>query len=207
MTTNINRISKALECAERLTGRQFTQASNYAEPGYSSPERGIVFGNWNPKCGFSVPKAQQERDPISKLARILEKAGFELEWQDEWTTCCDCGKALRTSPDCYQWTSYYRIVNECEIVCLDCLDPSEYLESIEDNASVACPPDWNPEDYGYVKFNGDFETGFHPGQTDNPSAVLKRMHAQGLKRVVFKIAEQSQFYTVWQAYYFNEQSA
>ena len=193
-------IESIVECAEKRSGQQFQFVYDYAEPGYSA-ERGIVLGNWNPKCGFSVPKEEQRRDAVSKLGRVLESLGFELEWEDEWTTCCDCGKAVRTSGDCYSWTPHYVWTNDCEIVCLDCLDTADYLTSIEDDPNKACPPGQNPEEHGYTKFNGDFETGWHPGQNDKPADILKRMHALSMSGVVFKIAEQSQFYTVWQAYY------
>jgi hypothetical protein len=197
---NIN-IGRLIEICENRSKRCFTSAPDYAEPGYLAPEKGIIIGNWNPACGFNVDKATQGRDPVSKLARVLEAQGCELEWSDEWDTCCDCGKAVRTSGDCYQWTPYFRIVNECERVCLDCLDPEEYLASIEDDTASACPPQIDPEKFGYIKYNGDFETGFHPGQTDDPKTVLKKMHDAGMTGIVFKIAEQSQFYTVWQAFH------
>lgn len=203
---NIN-FSRLVECCEDRTGRQFQFCSEYAEPGYSTPKAGIVFGNWNHTCGFDKTKAEQRRDPVSKLARVLEANGFELEWEDEWSTCGECGKAVRTNADSYHWTPYFRILNECELVCLDCLNPADYLESIEDNANTACPPEWNPEDYGYSKYNGDFETGWHPGQDDKPKDILKKMHELGLSRVVFKIAEQSQFYVVWQAYHRAEENS
>ena len=195
-------ISRLIEVAEKLSSnhRQVTFAPEYAEPGYST-DKGILFANWNPSCGFNVQKAQQKRDPIVRLGRIAEKMGFKCEWEYEWTTCQECGKAVRTSPDCYGWTSHYRIVNECELICLDCLDWAEYLESIEGNPSHACPPEIDPEQYGYVKYNGDFETGFHPGQTDDPKKVLATMTAHGLKSIVFRIAGKGQFDVTWQAYH------
>lgn len=162
-------------------------APGYAEPGYTDPAKGILFADWN-----NFPR---------NFDKILERAGYECEWSDEWSTCCDCGKAVRTSPDCYHWTSYYRILNECELVCLDCLNWEEYLEAIEDNPRSACPPEIDPADYGYTKFNGDFETGLHAHMTDDPKKTLKAMQDAGLTNVVFRIKENSQFYTTWEAYH------
>ena len=164
-------------------------APGYAEPGYRDPKRAVVFANWN--C---FPR---------NFDRVLERAGYAVEWSDEWATCCDCGKAVRTSPDSYFFTSYYRVMNDCELVCLDCLDAADYLESIEDDARSAVPPQakFHPEKHGYVKHNGDFETGFHAHMTDDPKKILAALHAAGHKRVVFRIAENSQFYTTWEAYY------
>jgi hypothetical protein len=192
-------------CSERCRKlgkhRDFTTARYYAEPGYSQPESGIVFGNWNAACGFNVPKEVQKRDPVSKLARVLEHFGFELEWEDEWTTCYDCGKAVRTQANSYSWTGHYRIMNECEVVCLDCLNWEDYLESIEDDPKTCCPPDINPLEFGYVKHNGTFESGFYPGQTDDPNKIMKEMQAIGMAHIVFRQSEQSQFYIRFEAYY------
>lgn len=197
---DIGRLCQIVEDATKQR-RTFSFAPDYAERGYSSPERGIVFGNWNPVCGFNVPKSEQKRDPVIKLARILEKCGCELEWEDEWSTCGDCGKAVRTSPDSYGWTAAYRILNDCEIICLECLDPADYLESIEDDATKACPPEWNPIAYGYTKHNGDFQTGFHVGQNDKPETILKALHADGKTGVIFRIADKGQFDVTWEAYF------
>lgn len=203
---NLN-FSRLVECCENRTNRQFQYCSDYAELGYHTPEKGIVFGNWNPTCGFSVTKSEQARNPVSKLSRVLEANGFELEWADEWDICCDCGKAVRTSADCYSWAPYFRILNECELVCLDCIDREAYLESIEDDCNAACPPQWNPEEHGYTKYNGDFETGWHPGQNDKPKDILAKMHELGMSRVVFKIASVGQFDCTWQAYFRNEENS
>ncbi len=62
-------------------------AGEYGEPGYSNPKRGILFANWNKFC--------------CEVTDLLERAGYEIERSDEWTTCGNCGVALRTSPDRY----------------------------------------------------------------------------------------------------------
>lgn len=196
---NIN-IESLVRCCENRTGHHFTFVPDYVEPGYHSPEKGIVLGNWNPVCGFSKTRAEQARDPVSKLARVLEAAGYECEWEDEWSTCTDCGNAVRTAADSYGWTAYWRIV-DCDFICLGCLDVATYLESIEDDPKACCAPSHNPKDHGYVKFNGDFESGWHPGQDDDPKKIMAHMHAQGLSRVVFKLASAGQFDARWHAYY------
>ena len=94
-------------------------APGYVEPGYSAPERGVLFANWNPK-DFSpeIPSF------CSRLAGAIEKSGldYELEWCDEWTMCGDCGKAVRTQPDSHGWTPSFKILDGCELVCVDCLE-------------------------------------------------------------------------------------
>lgn len=166
-----------------------TYATGYAEPGYTDPEKGVVLLNWN-----KFPRG---------LDDILERAGYAIEWSDEWSTCSDCGKLVRTSPDGYSWQPSYRIMNECEIVCDDCIDWPDYLQSIEDDADTCCMAACNPAEHGYrlISDPGKFENGFHPGQTDNPHEILKTYSDRGETGIVFRLAETSQFYCkfeVWQ---------
>lgn len=70
---------------------QLDWADEYGEPGYTKPEKGILFCNWN-----SIPQALQDR---------LEVQGYELKWGDEWyvdTGRSPC-KAWRTQPDSWRW--------------------------------------------------------------------------------------------------------
>ena len=84
-------------------------APKYAESGYDQPKVGVLTANWNVFPG--------------ELPDVLERAGYSIEWSDEWTTCGDCGGALRTSPDCFDWEPSYTEV-EGDILCLECA-PSE----------------------------------------------------------------------------------
>jgi hypothetical protein len=175
-------------------------AREYAEPGYGrnvSAELGILFGNWNDRDRWNPETNLRDitdRRP-SRFSAIAEHIGYELEWSDEWSTCDDCGKAVRTSPDCYAWQPYYRIVDDCSIVCNDCIDWAAELESAQDNPDTAVPTDCNPAEYGYIRLSEprQYEHGFHPGQTDNPAAILKAIHATGKSGVIFRIADKGQF--------------
>jgi hypothetical protein len=125
-------------------------ASAYAEPGYTQPDKGILFANWN-----YFP---------NEVTALLEQYGYAIEWSDEWYTC-ECGKAVRTTADSYSWQPSYVMLHECEIVCLDCLngDAGEYLESLEDNPSTALNlPSINPADYGYELKTDGGRTHPHP---------------------------------------------
>ena len=92
-------------------------SSEYAEPGYTQPKKGILFSDWN-----YLPRG---------IGDLLSRMGYELEWEDEWTTCSDCGKALRTSADSYSWQPSYFLMYECEMYCKECADIPEYLRSKE----------------------------------------------------------------------------
>src|SRR5215471_233289 len=80
---------------------------DYAEPGYgpqyATPIRGILFANWN----------RFPRD----FDRVLEKAGYAVEWSDEWSTCEDCNKAFRTEPDGFSWSPSGGYVEGIGMLC------------------------------------------------------------------------------------------
>jgi hypothetical protein len=83
-------------------------ADGYAEPGYTDPARGVLFANWN-----RFPRG---------VDSILKRAGYAIEWSDEWSTCEECGKAVRTSPDSYAYRPHYRedLIEHGTFICLDC---------------------------------------------------------------------------------------
>ena len=72
------------------------------------------------------------------------------------------------------------------------------------NQPAGCVPSWvsadDLADEGYTLFAGELESGFHPGQTDNPADFAKRAFAQGAGRVVFRKVENSQFYCRFECY-------
>lgn len=86
-------------------------AADYAEPGYEQPKHGIFFANWN-----HFP---------DKTTDLLEKAGYAIEWSDEWSTCDDCNRAFRTSHNSHAWTPAYKWVDECSLLCLECAKAAE----------------------------------------------------------------------------------
>ena len=83
-------------------------AIGYAEPGHTDPARGILFADWN-----KFPRETTD---------ALEKAGYAIEWSDEWTTCEDCNKAIRTSEDSFCWKPAYnhKRMDEGTAVCVKC---------------------------------------------------------------------------------------
>jgi hypothetical protein len=184
-------ITEKPHCSELPAERRLSHIENlgwapgYAEPGYSDPKKAILFFNWN--------------EVGRRTADLLEQYGFEVEWEDEWTTCGGCGKALRTSPDSYSWQPSYFEFNG-ELTCIECTDIPAYLETLENNPKRAVNDHIDPADYGYVKLEGDFESGWHPGQNDDPKEIFKRLRAAGHKRLLFNIDHVSQFYITFEVY-------
>lgn len=170
----------------------FEWCSTYGEPGYDDPQRGIVFANWN-----HFPR---------ELADTLERAGYAIEWSDEWAIVYETNKAYRTSPDCYSWTPYYVIDDGGETIGGDEIESgdkadwyvNEYLLNDPTRANVF---KIDLTEYGFAQFNETFETGWHPGQNADPRAVFKQIRSQQPESdVVFSIESKGQFDARWTAW-------
>jgi hypothetical protein len=168
-----------------------TIAEGCSEPGYD--DKPVILTNWN-----NIP---------SKVFDSLESQGYSCEWEDEWTTCDECGKAFRTSPNCYGWQRYGIINTEtCEVICGDCLkeSPQDYLKSLENDFKNALTTSLasviDVENYGYKLVENDFQHGFY-GQMDNPEDILKKFlekNPQG--KYLFVMTAQGQFATDFAIY-------
>lgn len=178
--------------------------SGYAESGYSDPPSGVIAtGNWNSVTKWN--EAEHSLDTVDetlpRVAKILEQIGVELEWCDEWITCEECYKLVRTNPDSYGWTrSYWQ--DDYMILCCDCVkaDPSAYLESLEGNPRSADTIGIDLEENGYICLQSDFENGFHAGQDADPKVIAKSLKEIGIKRFIFTIDSVGQFdmeFSVW----------
>ena len=174
-------------------------AYEYAEPGYTLAEDWvIVFANWN---DFTDEVKAELGIPLGLDCDDLE---IEAEWSDEWYTC-ECGKAFRTEPDGYCWTPSFLLVDECELVCIDCVeeDPEQYMEEWI-NRKVNGARFFNPAAYGFIRVRpytdggeqyGSYEHGWHPGQADNLDGQLEILNEAGFD-VVFDISS-GQFDVKW----------
>jgi hypothetical protein len=138
--------------------------ASYGEPGYDTPEHGIVFANWN-----NVPRF---------IGDWLEHHGFECEWSDEWVISNETNKAYRSEPDSYGWLRSYFMTKDGEIIGRDEVESGDemdaYLEYLLNQPTRADTfrVDW--EKHGFAKVNSDsYEAGLHPGQTDDPRAIFR----------------------------------
>lgn len=157
-------------------------ASDYAEGEGNTSTRGVLMGNWNDWSGDAVD--------------LLEKAGYGIEWEDEWTVCSNCNCAVRTQPDSYSWQPTYFEFPDGDRLCSECVDLGEYLESLEDDSRKCCfAHAVNPAEHGYqlVTDPGEFEFGFHEGQNADPQKVLLDLHGRGIYKVVFRVSSTGQF--------------
>lgn len=190
-------------------------ASDYVEPSHklTSADGIVVFGNWNDKRtlvdGEWITSSKGDSLP-SRLCDALENIGADIEWCDEWTTCTECYKALRTQPDSYGWTMYGAFWSD-GYVCVDCLKENlaDFIEGegYINDSSKCLMPEFEPEleALGFVQWEADdphtYETGWHPGQNDNPKEVLEAIKASNDElEVVFLLNSVGQFDMRWSAY-------
>jgi hypothetical protein len=171
-----------------INNRELDYCSHYGEPGYTEPATGILFANWN-----DVSKRLQDR---------LSAQGYELEWSDEWYIDYDHSKAYRTSPDSYGWESQLMFSEGAGDYLTPDDNASEWIAECENNPRTALPS-WidaaDLEAAGYERANEIYESGFFPGQNDEPEKIAVKLESAG-KEYVFQITHVQQFdirFHVW----------
>lgn len=195
MKRTLNVILKRID---KLPGiRHIDFYGGISEMGYQ--DLPMFCSNWNP-------------DKASRFYNWAERffdGKVEFDWYDEWTRCTECGRAVRISPDSYGWVPSY-LQDDCDLWCHECVKewPEDWVEDSYMNNSNRALLDWFPnqvlENMGFHCFGDDdycnrYETGWHPGQTDDPTGVVKH-----LKEViphpfdyVFQISDKGQFDLKW----------
>ncbi len=183
----------------------------YAEPGYADPKGAIVTANWNHdkekiiRADFVDPD-EDDSDEMHTVAEALEKLGCEIEWSDEWDTCSNCNKLVRTSGNSYHWTRFYwsdAATGDC--ICGRCIEKDEslrkeYVDSHIGNLGACLTIPIDLEEYDFVRLPQDFESGWHPGQNADPKKIAVALRARGIQRFVFNLDSVGQFdaaFSVW----------
>lgn len=179
-------------------GLYITYYPGISEKGYDDIT--MLCANWNEK----------KLKKIQEWGERFFKDEVEFGWDDEWTSCCECYKAVRTTPTHYGWTPSYMWISDCEIVCHEHYE--DYAESIIDyyknETNKAVNRDFFPilEKAGFICYSPDeycqrFETGFHPGQTDDPKKIAEDIEKElpGYD-YIFKIDSVGQFDVNWSVY-------
>lgn len=181
---------RALLAFSKVNNRNVEFATEYGEPGYTTPTppRCILIANWN-----EIPDKLQSR---------LEKQGYALEWCDEWYVDGSRTpvKAWRTQPDHMGWESRVRLIDG------DILTPDDDAERWIDSATNdARPlPSWFDKTEltrrGFGKLNqADKEVGLHPGQDETPDKFVPALRKEGFD-VILQAADRGQFdasYSIW----------
>ena len=164
------RITANMECYD------FGQA---VEPGYD--ENTVrVYANWN-----NYPKQLKAIEKLNALG-----CPIEAEWEDEWASCDECGRYVRTSPDSYGWTRSYAEMDS-ELVCHECIksDPDEYIEWLTNHPKRANTilDDSVLEATGFRQFANGLENGLHEFQASSPIKIARWLRERGVNEYLFSI--------------------
>lgn len=116
---------------------------------------------------------------ILRNGDILEKA-FNICFADEYNSCSGCGKLIKTSPSYYGDLPEY-LHTDCEILCSDCYTDDDviglYLNDVN-KAVNSRQLKKSLEKHGFICYRDNLESGFHPGQTDNPHKISQELEAE-----------------------------
>lgn len=108
---------------------------------------------------------------------LLERAGYGIEWCDEWTDCCNCGKVVRTSPDSYFWWPQWYWLSECEIECRQCAlaDLDSYAEWLMAKPGRVDELRVQWDEHGWAELPEKF--WWITGVTAGPTPTVERMES------------------------------
>ena len=197
----------------------------YGEPGYNltGDQAVVVFGDYWCRCGANphTGKPKGYGYPADRLVeagdlhdyaahrpllwkRLEEVADFN--WHDEWMIDYENDKCYRTSADSYFWqpAAVYNTDTDEYMTPDDDLDTwiewatAEPAERIIPR-HIASKSDLEAK--GFADYNGVYENGWHPGQTDDPKAIVKRINDEydEAAEILFWWTESSQFYIRFEA--------
>lgn len=126
---------------------------------------------------FHVP------DSVQPYESIMEELIGDYGFADEYSTCDECGKIIHTGPDSYSWSPDYVILNECELIHVDCVDTESVLEEYK-NKNKALPDVIQSRaiESGLLVELSDYEysNGLHSGMNDDPSIIIKTFNRAGI---------------------------
>lgn len=129
----------------------------------------------------------------------MEAQGIELEWNDEWVVDYETNKAYRTQGDSYSWMPSAIYDDDGELLTPDS-DIEQWVEYVKNEPTRCLLSRVHSAsdliEAGFEKFNGQYESGWHPGQTDDPKDITERIRREYPDHdIVFLIDANGQFDT------------
>jgi len=132
---------------------------------------------------------------------LLERAGYDCEWADQIEECENCNLAVHSTAQCYgdmQVAKHYEcgrdgLVTLCPRCAVERFE-EDALPSLINNPNNADTLGMDLESFGFARHNGEYESGHHVGQTDNPKQIMDSIHESNPDlEVVFQIRDIGQF--------------
>jgi hypothetical protein len=195
---------------EILADREGWQwCSEYGEPGYGdSRTTSVVLGDYWCRCS----KVEGLHDYSAHYPRLFARAalaGIELEWCDEWIIDYETDKAYRTTGDSYSWQTSVLFTEYGDILTPDS-DPADLIEHALESDNRALSSRFlsvaDIEALGFVRWPDDettHESGWFPGQTDDPKVIADRIRAEHGDdvEIISYITSVGQFDLSWITFY------
>jgi len=157
------------------------------------------------RCMAIVPDwATVESDNWKPFCECFENLDSDnFGFADEYTTCSECGRIIRTSPDGYGWKpDFWLNLDQGEITCSECLAEchEEYLDWLaerEEPTECIVSEDTLSE-YGFTRLLQGLAGGLHEEGTDNPTAIYEYLKDKRLE-IAFVVSS-GQFTTGFDVY-------
>lgn len=160
---------------------------HFAGPHYDDEEKTVfVLYEWTPWL--------KEKNTFNRVYDLCEQKGIDFRFNDE-IIIDEHGRAHERQPSMYG-DSLSWAYSSCGEFLWTRDEVSDYLEdyaeSLENCPTVA--DKWNTDfsSLGYEKHSGQFESGFHPGQTDNPETIQAEL-LKTYDSVIWSIDSSGQF--------------
>lgn len=134
---------------------------------------------------------------IGELVKLAYGENADWGYSDEYSSCTECSKIIRTEPDNYGWTPDFSIVNECELWCNECC--RENIETVlegyinDPNKAITQFDIGELEDIGFLKIGENYENGWY-GKVDNPVKIYNEV-SKIYDEVIFFVTRVGQFHT------------
>lgn len=133
---------------------------------------------------YEVPEGIEELGSDMGIA----SCGFN----DEYDACGNCAGLIRTSANSYIWQPDFW-EDDDERICHNCVREhyrEDYLDSFVNQNRLLNDCVVDPGEFEFVKLERDFESGFHPGQDDDPGKVIAGINDAGFDIVLTGSVEQ-----------------
>jgi hypothetical protein len=164
----------------------------------------IILHSWEDRDKFVDRCREYINDEDAPDYQIEREFDCELVFDDEYTTCNDCGGIIRTSPDSYHWMPDYHI-GDGYIVCNQCFNDNEDYQEEYINDKINNYQNANQllsneqiEALGFKRV-GEHEYMMGEDTTDTPKRLYYALEEQ-YEDILFSIDGVGQFntdYSVW----------
>lgn len=159
---------------------------NFVGPHYDNNEIIVfVMHGWTPWL--------QEGNTFNRVYELCEQAGIDFRFDDEIISD-EHGRAHEQNPGYNGQVKTWIIINECEVMAEDEVNDNleEYTEWLTNNSNTADLWGIDFSSLGYEKHSGQYESGFHPGQNDNPETIQAEL-LKTYDSVIWSIDNTGQF--------------